>query len=124
MSIDIEDFEEKSSEELEKMTNGERALRFLAENDDRAFKPAEIAEQTTVKKNTIGTVLSRLKDRNLVRHKGTYWAITDDQERLNTFTTFRQSTKTLNDQLGEEDPKEWETHAADDYPTEKRGDDK
>lgn len=124
MSIDIEDFEEKSSEELEDMTNGERVLRFLATNDDRAFKPAEIAEQTAVKKNTIGTVLSRLEDRNLVRHKGTYWAITDDQERLNNFTAFRQSTKALNDQLGEEDPDEWEAHAADEYPAEKRKENK
>lgn len=113
MSIDIDEFEEKSEAELADMTNGERVLRFLAHNDDRAFKPAEIAEQTGVNKNSIGNVLGRLEDRALVRHKGPYWAITDDEQRLASFSDYFQTTSALNERLGEEDPEEWAAHAPD-----------
>lgn len=113
VSIDIDTFEEKTETELADMTNGERVLGFLAHNDDRAFKPAEIAEQTDVKKNSIGNVLARLEDRELVRHKGPYWAITDDEERLASFGDYLRTTAALNDRLGEEDPDEWAAHAPD-----------
>jgi transcription initiation factor IIE alpha subunit len=113
VSIDIDEFEEKSEAELADMTNGERVLRFLAHNDDRAFKPAEIAEQTGVNKNSIGNVLGRLEDRALVRHKGPYWAITDDEQRLASFSDYFQTTSALNERLGEEDPEEWAAHAPD-----------
>lgn len=113
MSIDIDTFEEKSEAELAEMTNAERVLRFLAHNDDRAFKPAEIAEQTDVNKNSIGNVLRRLEDRELVRHKGPYWALTEDEERLSSFSTYLQTTAAFNDRLGEENPDEWAEHAPD-----------
>lgn len=113
MSIDIDEFEEKSEAELADLTNGERVLRFLARNDDRAFKPAEIAERTGVSRNSIGTVLGRLEDRALVRHKGPYWAITDDEDRLASASAYSRATSALNERLGEEDPEEWANHAAD-----------
>ena len=113
VSIDIDEFEEKSEADLAEMTNGERVLRFLAHNDDRAFKPTEIAEQTDVNENSIGNVLRRLEDRALVRHKGPYWAITDDERRLASFSTYFQTTSTLNERLGEENPEEWAAHAPD-----------
>lgn len=123
MSIDIDEFEEKSEAELTDMTNAERVLRFLAHNDDRAFKPAEIAEQTSVNKNSIGNVLGRLEDRALVRHKGPYWAITDDEQRLASFSTYFQTTSALNERLGEEDPDEWGVHAPDEpHPNADRDD--
>ncbi|WP_135830073.1 MarR family transcriptional regulator [Halorussus halobius] len=114
MSIDIDDFEEKSESELADLTNGERVLRFLSTNDDRAFKPAEIADRTGVNDNSIGNVLARLEDRNLVRHKGPYWAITDDTERLRSFSDYFRTTSSLTERLGEEDPDEWAAHAPDD----------
>lgn len=123
MSIDIDTFEEKSEAELAEMTNGERVLRFLAHNDDYAFKPAKIAEQTGVNKNSIGNVLGRLEDRELVRHKGPYWAITDEEDRLASFSAYFQTTSALNDRLGEEDPEEWAAHAPDEpHPNAEQGD--
>jgi Mn-dependent DtxR family transcriptional regulator len=113
MSIDIGTFEEKSEAELAELTNGERVLRFLAQNDDYAFKPAKIAEQTGVNKNSIGNVLARLEDRKLVRHKGPYWAITDDEKRLTSFSAYFQTTSTLDDRLGTEDADEWAAYAPD-----------
>lgn len=123
VSIDIDEFEDKSETELADRTNAERVLRFLAENDDRAFKPAEIAERTGVSKNSIGSVLGRLEDRALVRHKGPYWAITDDEERLESFSSYFQTTSALNERLGEEDPDEWTAHAPDEpHPNADRDD--
>lgn len=113
MSIDIDDFEEKSEAELTDMTNPERVLRFLADNADRAFKPSEIAERTGVNGNSIGNVLARLEDRALVRHKGPYWAITDDDQRLQSFSDYVRTTSSLTERLGEEDADEWAAHAPD-----------
>lgn len=113
MSIHIDEFDEKSEAELADMTNGERVIRFLVHNDDRAFKPAKIAEQTGVNRNSIGNVLARLEDRGLVRHKGPYWAIIDDEERLESFDSYRRTTAALDERLGEEDPEEWAEHAPD-----------
>jgi membrane protein implicated in regulation of membrane protease activity len=50
-----------------------------------SFTPKEISQETDIKKGSIGTVLSRLEDRELVRHKGKYWAIIED-DRLASFT--------------------------------------
>ncbi|WP_132057675.1 MarR family transcriptional regulator [Halorussus amylolyticus] len=125
MSIDIGTFEEKTERELADMTNAERVLRFLAHNDDRAFKPAEIASQTDVNRNSIGNVLSRLEDRNLVRHKGPYWAITDEETRLASFSAYFRTTSALNERLGEEDPEEWAAHAPDEpHPNAEREDER
>lgn len=111
MSIDIDEFEAKSEEELEGSTNPERVLRFLAENDDRAFEPSTIAREADVDPNSIGAVLKRLEDRGLVRHKASYWAITDDRERLREAASFSATTRALNERLGSEDPSEWQEHS-------------
>jgi DNA-binding IclR family transcriptional regulator len=113
MSIDIDEFETKSEEELAGATNAERVLRFLAANDDRAFEPGTIAQEAGVARNSVGSVLARLEERELVRHKASYWAITDDRERLRSAAALESTTAALNDRLGEEDPEEWGEHAAD-----------
>lgn len=81
MPISSERFEEKSDERLalEDGTPADRIRTFLAEHDDRAFTRTEIAARLGIKHRTVGTVLSRLEDRGLVRHKGRHWTIgTDD----------------------------------------------
>lgn len=116
MSIDIDEFERKSEDELAGPTNAERVVGFLADNDDRAFEPGSIARETGVDSNSIGAVLSRLEDRGLVRHKATYWAVTDDAERLRNAVSFHETTRALNERLGAEDPEAWQEHAPDDQP--------
>lgn len=49
------------------------------------FKAREIASQIGVDEGAVSTALSRLKARDLVEHKATYWAITDDAERLEEY---------------------------------------
>lgn len=80
MPIDIDEFEERDDDEIDidGGTNADAVLRFLAENEDSAFTQSEIHDETGVKRGSVGAVLSRLQDADLVRHKGTYWAVTPE----------------------------------------------
>lgn len=111
MSIDRDTFENTSEDELEELSVPDQVLGFLAANEDRAFKAREIASQTGVDEGAVSTALSRLKDRNLVEHKATYWAITDDTERLDGYSGYERATALFNEQLGTEDEESWREHA-------------
>ena len=80
MPIRIDRFE--SDDHLERPSVPKRVVRFLAANDDKAFTRSEIATAIDTDPDTVSTALSRLNSRGLVRHRGDYWAITDDDERL------------------------------------------
>ena len=80
MPIDIDEFEKKSYETIgiDEGTNADAVLRFLVKNDERAFTQSEIHDETEVKRGSVGAVLSRLEEADLVRHKGKYWAVTPE----------------------------------------------
>lgn len=108
MPIDIETFEERTEERPGGgRSQPERVLAFLAENADSAYRPNEIAQAVDIPNNSIHPVLKRLEDRDLVRHKGTYWAITDDRDRLQALSQYTIATTSMNKLYGEEDPEEW-----------------
>jgi len=111
MSIDRDTFENTSEDELEDLSVPDRVLGFLAANEDRGFKAREIAAQIGIDEGAVSTALSRLKDRELVEHKATYWAITDDAERLDGYSGYERATTLFNDQLGAEDEHSWREHA-------------
>lgn len=113
MAIDRDTFEQSSPEELEGLSTAERVLGFLAVNDDRAFKARELARQTDLDAGAVSTALTRLKERDLVEHKGTYWAITTDEERLEAYRGYARATALFNEQFGVEDREEWLAHAPD-----------
>ena len=113
MSIDRETFERSSEEELQELSATDQVLGFLATNDDRAFKAREIARQTDLDEGSVSTALTRLKNRNLVEHKGTYWAITSDERRLERHDGYARATALFNEQFGEEDREAWRAHAPD-----------
>ncbi|TYL37214.1 MarR family transcriptional regulator [Natronococcus pandeyae] len=113
MSIDRETFDRASEEELEDLSTTDHVLGFLAANDDRAFKAHEIARQTDLDDGAVSTALTRLKQRNLVEHKGRYWAITTDERRLDTYDGYARATALFNDRFGAEDREEWRAHAPD-----------
>lgn len=110
MPIDIETFSEATDEDLQEVTNAEKVVQFLYRNNDQAFTPAEIADGTGVKKTSISTVLRRLEERKLVKHKGDYWAI-GDEEIVHDAFQFHRSMDALNEQFGAEDLEAWKTHA-------------
>ena len=108
MPIDIERFEEDPLDELRAsgQTNAEEILSFLASSPEKAFTPKEIHEATEVPRGSVGVVLSRLEGRGLVRHRGEYWAIGDDEE-IEETTTALATARTATDRFGPEDPDEW-----------------
>jgi len=105
MPIGIDAFDDRPEAALD-LTPGTqpyRVLRFLAEHDDQAFTQTEISEGTGFKRGSVGAVLSRLEDRGLVRHRGRYWAIAED-ERLASFAAQQaaSSASTTDDYYGED----------------------
>ena len=80
MPIDIDRFED--GDDLGEPPTSKRILRFLLANDDHAYTRKEIAEAIDANPETVGTNLTRLKARNLVRHREPYWALTNDRERV------------------------------------------
>ena len=119
MPINIETFESSPENELRHSgtTNADRIMRFLAAHPDHAFTQSEIREATDVKAGSISVVLSRLEDRGLVRHKGTYWALGDADE-VTAYTNIAESTRTANDRFDEADMDEWLEYAVVDEETE------
>ena len=118
MPVRIEDFE--TGELPSGPSVPEQVLTYLYANRDKAFTRSEIATGIDEDTNTVGTALSRLKQRDLVRHKGEYWAITNDLDRV----ADAYALHTITDQLDEEDggiePSEWEATAPDDpHPSER-----
>lgn len=105
MPINIDRLDEEPAEvlDLQEDTQPYRILQFLAENDDKAFTQSEIHDATDIKRGSVGAVLSRLDDRGLVRHRGRYWAIAED-DRLASYAAQTQasSASTNDDYYGEE----------------------
>ncbi|MDX1746949.1 MAG: helix-turn-helix domain-containing protein, partial [Halobacteriales archaeon] len=51
-------------------TNGRRILEHLAQHPELGFTPSELADELEIPRGSVGTTLSRLEERGLVRHKG------------------------------------------------------
>lgn len=118
MPVRIEEFETGD------LPNGpsvpEQVLTYLYSHRDKAFTRSEIATGINENPNTVGTALSRLKQRDLVRHRGEYWAITKDVDRVRDAYSLHVVTERLDDDDGGIDPGEWETAAPDEpHPSER-----
>ena len=111
MSIDRDTFENTSEDELKELSVPDQILGFLAAHGDRAFKASEIASQIGIDEGAVSTALSRLKDRSLVEHKATYWAVTDDTDRLDGYSGNERATALFNEQVGEEEKQSWREHS-------------
>lgn len=101
-TIDIDEFENADTDEFEERNDTERIVRFLDTHDDHAWKAVTIADRLGLETDAVSAILSRLKERGLVRHKRPYWAITDDTERLQSAYRLHRHQKTADDQYGEE----------------------
>jgi CRP-like cAMP-binding protein len=103
IKIDRFDDEPVAVLDLQEGTNPYRILHFLAIHDEQAFTQTEIAEATDITRGSVGAALSRLEDRGLVRHRGRYWAIGDDDRLAAYAAQIRgSSASTTDDYYGEE----------------------
>jgi predicted transcriptional regulator of viral defense system len=104
MPIGIDRFENEPEEALDfgEGTQPYEILKFLAENNDQAFTQKEIHQATDINRGSVGAVLSRLEERDLVRHKGKYWTVEKD-DRLASAAAQEgaSSTSTTDDYYGE-----------------------
>jgi Transcriptional regulator. len=101
-TIDINEFENADAAGFEERNDTERIVLFLDKNDDRAWKAATIAEQLGLDTDAVSAILSRLKQRGLVRHKRPYWAITDDEEQLQSAYRLHRHYEMADEHYGEE----------------------
>ncbi|GGC71768.1 hypothetical protein [Haloferax sulfurifontis] len=109
MPVSIDDFE--SGDLPRGPSVPEQVVTYLYTHSDQAFTRSEIATAISEDPNTVGTALSRLKARNLVRHKGEFWAITDDDERVAAAYDLHTASGRLNDEDGGIDADEWDAVA-------------
>ena len=105
MPVRIEEFE--SGDVPQGPSVPEQVLAYLYTNRDKAFTRTEIATGIDEEPNTVGTALTRLKQRNLVRHKGEYWALTHDLERVSDAYDLHAITERLDEEDSGIDPEEW-----------------
>lgn len=89
----------------------EQVLAHLYAHRDMAFTRAEIATRIDEDSNAVGTALSRLKQRDLVRHRGEYWAISEDLDRVTDAYDLHLATMRLDEEDGGIDPEEWDAAA-------------
>ena len=115
MPVDFREYDpdaEQHSLQLTEDSNAYTILQFLATHPEAGFTPKEISDETGVPRGSVGTTLSRLKERDLVRHKEPYWAIGED-DRLAAYSAMLHGTEAAADRFGEEDWGEWEETAVD-----------
>jgi MarR family transcriptional regulator, temperature-dependent positive regulator of motility len=115
MPVDFERYEPDAGDGGLRLTEGSNAyaiLRFLADNPGTGFTPKEIAEGTALPRGSVGTTLTRLEERDLVRHKEPYWAIGED-DRLAAYASMLHGLDAANDRFGDEDWGNWEETAVD-----------
>ena len=113
-TIDIDEFNNADADEFEERNDTERIVLFLDKHDDRAWKAATVAEQLGLDTDAVSAILSRLKERGLVRHKRPYWAITDDEERLQSAYQLHRHYETADEQYSEERLKDLQTDEMED----------
>lgn len=89
---------------------GDRALSFLRDHADEAWRPMEIAAKLRVEQTTLSPALTRLRRKGLIESKDGYWYALPDEEvakRAGMLTT----TLLANEKWGAEDPEDWPTVA-------------
>lgn len=113
MPIEREEFEAAPDERLSvgTGTNADEVLSFLGDNPEKAYTIDEIHEATGIKKGSLGAVLSRLRERGLVKHRGKYWTVEDDDRLAGAAAAELAESAALEED--EFDKKEWLEHASD-----------
>lgn len=122
MPVSIDEFE--SGDLPGEASVPEQVITYLYAHRDKAFTRSEIAAGVDENPNSVGTALSRLKARDLVRHRAGYWALTDDVERVMAAYDLHAITERLDEEDGGIDADAWDEVAPDvPHPSESEGGD-
>jgi len=118
MPVSIEEFE--SGELPEGPSVPEQVITYLYTHCDAAFTRSEIAAAIDEDPNTVGTALTRLKERELVRHRGQYWAIVEDEQRVAAAYDLHDVSGRLDEADGGIESEDWDAAAPDQpHPSER-----
>ena len=92
-----------SMPDIEPGTPGYDVLTYLATNSGQAFTQTEIHDATGVKYDRVGTILSQLKEFDLVRDRDVDWTIEGD-DRIAAYNAMvsASSTSVTDDFYGED----------------------
>ena len=115
MPVNFEEFDADDDNQrlhLREGSNAYRILEFLLAHPKQGFTPKEISERTSVPRGSVGTTLSRLEERDLVRHKEPYWAMGDD-DRLAAYSAMLVGLDVAKDRFDNEDWGDWQETAVD-----------
>lgn len=77
MPIDVDRFESADAP-----PTSVRIVRFLLAQDDSAYTRGELARALDIDAETVGTNLTRLKERGIVRHRRPYWTVVEDRDHI------------------------------------------
>ena len=111
MPVSIDEFE--SGDLPEGPSVPEKVITYLHTHRDAAFTRSEIATALDEDPNTVGTALTRLKERDLVRHRGQYWAIVEDEQRVAAAYDLHRVSSQFDEADGGIDSEEWDSVAPD-----------
>jgi hypothetical protein len=118
MPVSIDDFE--SGDLPSGPSVPEQVVTYLHTHRNQAYTRSEIATAIDADPNTVGTALTRLKERDLVRHRGEYWAITNDTDRVTAAYDLHTASERLDDRDGGIDAGAWDATAPDEpHPSER-----
>lgn len=123
MPVDFKSYDPNDhSLQLTEGSNAHTILTFLADHPAQGFTPKEISDATDLPRGSVGTTLSRLHDRGLVRHKEPYWAIGDD-DRLASYGAMIHGVEAAEERFGDDDFGDWQETAVDPRTVDTEGDD-
>lgn len=111
MPVSIDEFE--SGDLLEGPSVPEQVITYLYTHRATAFTRSEIATAIDEDPNTVGTALTRLKERDLVRHRGQYWAIAEDEQRVAAAYDLHTVSERLDEADGGIESDDWDAVAPD-----------
>jgi Mn-dependent DtxR family transcriptional regulator len=111
MPVSIDEFE--SGDLPDSPSVPKQVITYLYTHRDAAFTRSELATAIDEDPNTVGTALTRLKERELVRHRGEYWAITEDEQRIAAAYDLHRVSEQLDESDGGIDSEDWDAVAPD-----------